>query len=179
MAPMQQRRCLVGSQPLGQKAERAICDHIHRIDHPYALILPDRLAQPEQQNDVKEDLQLAGGPADGKSRYEAARTAPADDAVDPCAHQREYHADGKHIKYIRRFAFGELRAKEIEQRKKEYTAKQAHIARFAHVKTHLDNGKDLYAQHAANRMQHRQQQRGRPFDTQPLLAEQQPNEGKG
>lgn len=179
MAPMQQRRCLVGSQPLGQKTERAICDHIHWIDHPYALILPDRLAQPEQQNDVKEYLQFAGRPADGKSRYESARTAAADDAVDPCAHQCEDHADNKHIKYIRRFAFGELRAKEIEQRKKEYAAKQAHIARFAHVKAHFDNGKGLYAQHTANCMQHRQQQCGGPLDTQSLLAEQQPDEGKG
>ena len=179
MAPMQQRRCLVGSQPLGQKPERAIRDHVQGVDHPYALILPDGSAQPEQQDDIKQDLQLTGGPADGHTRYELACAAAAENAVEAGAQQCEDHADGEYVEYLRRFSPGQLRAQVVEQGEEEYRAEQAHTPRLAHVEPHLDNGKDLHAQHAANRMQHRQQQRSGPLDMQPLLAEQQPDKGKG
>lgn len=172
MAAVQQRRCLVGSQPLGQEAERAIRDHVQGVDHPHALALADGSAQPEQQDDIKQDLQLTGGPADGHTRYDLARAAAAENAVEAGAHQCEDHADGEYVEYLRRFSPGQLRAQVVEQGEDKYAAEQAHIARLAHVEPHLDNGKDLHAQHAANRMQHRQQQCGGPFDTQPLLAEQ-------
>lgn len=151
------------------RAENAVGHHVQRVDLPALCAGQHTATQPEEQHDVKRQLQLTGGKPQRRTGDKRALTAAGQDAVHAGAQQREHKADGEHIKHIRRFPLSHLCRAPVEQRHEEHTAKQAHIGGI----TGFKKSEGFDAAHAHDDVQQRQHQRARTWDVQarPALAE--------
>ena len=159
------------------KTEDSVTYHVKRVDLAVVLFPEDAEDHERQDDDVEADLDLARRPPGPVRAGDAlAEAAAGEQAVDPRAQQGEDHADREDVEDVRRFALGELRQQEVEDRHEEDRAEQtqhAEVMRFSDIfkfRERDDRGD------AEDRMQDRQRRGGVPLEAQLIAVYHRPDE---